>query len=184
MFVFDVTKYVPRFLLNDRNGYALAKAIEAGMNYMNEACSDGTKLIYDVESMPEWRLDELAWEYNLIYDYDADIDTKRNWINNAAQFYRIHGTPDGISMYLLARFDSAVVEEFWTYDGDPFHFRVVVDGEWTSENDAWAQKAVAAVKNVRSVLDNIIFNAGNSSATFYTAAAISGMELEIQSQTL
>ena len=79
MFVFDVTKYVPQFLLNDKNGYAMAKAIEAGINYMNTACLNGTKLIYDVDTMPEWRLDELAWEYNLVYDYTADIDVKRDW---------------------------------------------------------------------------------------------------------
>ena len=36
MFTFDITKWVPRFLLNDKNGYALAKAIEAALQMMND----------------------------------------------------------------------------------------------------------------------------------------------------
>lgn len=186
MFVYDITKYVPQFLLNDKNGYAMAKAIEAGINYMNTACLNGTKLIYDVDTMPEWRLDELAWEYNLVYDYTADIDVKRNWINNAVSFYQMYGTPAGLISYLRAKFDSVILEESWQYDGDPYHFRLIVDDFWTQETDAWAQYSVAMVKNVRSVLDNIIFNAGVSELDIpqLAAAGISGIELEIPSQTL
>ena len=32
---------------------------------------------------------------------------------------------------------------------------MTVEGEWTPENEAWARKAIAAAKNVRSVLDSL-----------------------------
>ena len=35
MFQVDITKWVPKFLLADKNGYAIAKAMEAGLQYMN-----------------------------------------------------------------------------------------------------------------------------------------------------
>ena len=184
MFTFQVERYVPKFLLNDKNGYALAKAIEAAMQIVNDTIYDGLNNVFDYDTMPEWRLDELAWEYDLVYDFGADTDTKRQWIKNAVRFYRIHGTPAGIIQYLQAKFDSVVLEEYWQYSGDPYHFRVIVDGEWTDENDEWAKKSVAMVKNVRSVLDNIIFNAGTSELTFQVGAAVSGIELEIPSQTI
>ena len=153
MFTFDITKWVPRFLLNDKNGFALAKAIEAALQMMNDIIDQGVNCLTDYETMPEWRLDELAWELNCLYDYHADVETKRQWIINAIPYYRLYGTPEAIYKYIGSYFDAIDLEEFWVYNGDPFHFRVMVDGEWTPENEAWARKAIDKAKNVRSVLD-------------------------------
>lgn len=153
MFTFDITKWVPRFLLNDKNGYALAKAIEAALQMMNDIIDQGVNCLTDYETMPEWRLDELAWELNCLYDYHADVETKRQWIISAIPYYRLYGTPEAIYKYIGSYFDAIDLEEFWVYNGDPFHFRVMVDGEWTPENEAWARKAIDKAKNVRSVLD-------------------------------
>lgn len=153
MFTFDITKWVPRFLLNDKNGYALAKAIEAALQMMNDIIDQGVNCLTDYETMPEWRLDELAWELNCLYDYHADVETKRQWIINAIPYYRLYGTPEAIYKYIGGYFDSIEVEESWVYNGEPYHFRVMVDGEWNPENEAWARKAIDKAKNVRSVLD-------------------------------
>lgn len=155
MFTFDVTKHVPRFLLEDKNGYALAKAIEAGVQMMNDTIQQGVNCIFDYDTMPEWRLDELAWELNCLYDYNADIATKRQWIKDAIPLYRLFGTPQAVYRYIASYFGDMDLEESWQYDGDPYHFRVTVEGAWTPENEAWARKAIAAAKNVRSVLDSL-----------------------------
>lgn len=155
MFQFDVTKWVPRFILNDKNGYALAKAIEAGVQYMNDRVQEGVSILTDPEAMPEWRLDELAWELNTLYDYGANIESKRDWIKHAIPMYRLYGTPRAIYQYLEGYFDAIDLEENWVYGGDAFHFRVTVEGEWTPEEEAWARKAIGTAKNVRSVLDNL-----------------------------
>ena len=60
MIKFDVTKNVPKFILRDKNGYAIAKAIEAGIQKMNDIVEEGVSYIEDTEAMPEWRLDELG----------------------------------------------------------------------------------------------------------------------------
>jgi len=158
MFIFDVTKFLPSFILNDTNGRALAKAIEAGVQIMNNVISDGVKRLNDVDSMPEWRLDEMAWEYNIPYDYKADIDIKREWVRNVQRLARLYGTPEGIQQYMQGYFDTATVEEAWEYNGDPFHFRVIFPDSWTPEKVAWATTAINTVKNVRSVLDSYVFN--------------------------
>lgn len=155
MFAFDITKWVPKFILNDKNGYAVAKAIEAALQYMNDTISAGVDLISDYDKMPEWRLDELAWETNCLYDYKADIETKRKWIANAFPLYRLYGTPQAIIQYIGSYFENVELEENWLYGGDPFHFRVTVKGEWTPEKEAWANKAIENAKNVRSVMDGI-----------------------------
>ena len=177
MIDFDIRDIFPRFILEDKNGFAMAKAIEAGMKYFLERVQGGLDCIQDVEKMPEWRLDELAWEYNILYDYDADVEIKRSWIRNARDFYAKYGTAEGIVQYLRAAFDSASVEEWWQYGGDPYHFRVNTTGEWSVENDAWARKSIAAVKNVRSVLDAITFNAGEAVTEILTLAAPCGITI-------
>lgn len=159
MFTFQCKQWVPQFLLNDKNGYAMAKAIEAAVQYMNDKIQEGLDCLTDYDSMPEWRLDELAWETNCIYDFTADVETKRLWIKNAGPYYRIYGTPSSIKKYMrsYSNFGEAAIEESWEYRGQPFHFRVIIQGDETPENEAWARKAIEQAKNVRSVLDEIIF---------------------------
>lgn len=52
----------PRFLLEDRNGRAMAEAIRAALTLLCGTARQGLSTVTDVKSMPEWRLDEMAWE--------------------------------------------------------------------------------------------------------------------------
>lgn len=155
MFKFYIVQHVPEFILRDKNGYALARAIEAAIKYINDHVKSGVDTVIDVGNMPEWRLDEMAWELNCLYDFNADIDTKRIWIRDAIPLYRLYGTVQAIRLFLGGYFDEIEVEESWVYNGSPYHFSVLVDGEWTPENEAWAIRAIESSKNVRSVLDEL-----------------------------
>lgn len=155
MFRFDVTRWVPRFILNDKNGYAIAKAIEVAMKTLNNTCKTGVNNVASIDDMPEWRLDEMAWELDCLYNYNSDIEKKRNWIRNAIPYYRLYGTPKAVETYIGGYFDSVELEEFWQYGGEPYHFRLTVEGTWTPENESWTKKAVEKAKNVRSVLDGV-----------------------------
>lgn len=155
MFVFNAEDWVPKFILRDRNGYAIAKAIEAGMRIMNDTIARGVAYVTDYDEMPEWRLDELAWEYGCVYDFNAPVKAKRRWIKNAAPMYRLYGTRQAICFYIGGYFDGVEVEENWQYGGEPYHFRVTADGAWTEENVEWVKRAIAKTKNVRSVLDGL-----------------------------
>ena len=63
-------------------------------------------------------------------------------------------------------------------------FRVTVTGEWSQANDDWAKKSIESVKNVRSVLDTIIFNSGGATIPLNIAAAVCGIEIEDEAQML
>lgn len=174
MITFDLAKWVPKFLLADKNGYALAKAVEAAMNSMNEKIQEGVDTITAPDKMPEWRLDEVANEYNILYDPTADIEDKRSWIKNAFATYRLYGTVAGLKQFLGAKFTSVSVSEWQDVGGTPFHFSVTVDGELTEEAQEWAQKSVAAVKNARSVCDSITFSSDSVTAVCYLDAVPTG----------
>lgn len=184
MFEFDITKLVPKFLREDRNGNAMMRAIEAGMRYFLDAAQEALDTWHDPSKMPEWRLDELAWEYGIVYDNDADVDTKRNWIANAIDFYQSYGTADGLAKYLSARFGTVNIEEWWQYNGQPYHFRVTVGGVWDESASAWAVKAINEVKNVRSELDEISVSSEDSISAVLTGAGAGGVEVSVTSTTI
>ena len=50
---FDIERLVPKYIMQDRNGRALAKAIEAGMKYVAKKAEDGLDIITDPDKMPE-----------------------------------------------------------------------------------------------------------------------------------
>lgn len=152
---FDIKRLVPKYIYNDKNGYALSKAIERAFQYVADRVEEGLAILQDPDKMPEWRLDELAEDYNILYDYNADIEAKRDWVKNAIPYYRIYGTPEAIVQYLTGYFNEVELEEWFEYGGDPFYFRLTVDGTWTPENEAWATKAIERAKNVRSVLESL-----------------------------
>ena len=112
-------------------------------------------ILLDVGAMPEWRLDQMAWETNCLYDYRAPVEAKREWIRNALPLYRMWGTKAAIVEYLKGYFERVKVEEWWEYNGEPYHFRVTVEGVWTGDKELWTRKAIDTAKNVRSVLDRL-----------------------------
>ena len=177
----NIFQIFPRYILEDEDGYAMCKALEAGLNYFLEKCNESMGIMLDVDKMPEWRLDELAWEYNCLYNYDADIDIKREWIRNAYKNYRIHGTAEGIRQYLAIYFGESVVNEYWEFSGNPGQFNVTVTGLRNDENEAWIRKACAKAKNVRSELNNIIFNGGESSGSILCGTAALPLHAVIES---
>lgn len=169
----DIKGLVPRFILKDRNGFAMAKAIEAGLNNYLAICQQALGVWGDVDAMPEWRLDELAWEYNIPYDHTAAVEKRREWVRNAYELSRLWGTAEGIRRYLDGYFDNADIEEYWKYGGDPYHFRLALSGEWSDENHAWTMNAANMVKNLRSVLDALEYRTEWPYEPMYGAALYS-----------
>ena len=154
MIDYRIEENVPRFILKDKNGYALAKALEAGVRWMESVIQNGFTLLTDIDQMPGWRLDELAWETNAPYDNNASIAQKREWLKRATPMYRYLGTLKGVQQYLDGYFSDVLIQEAQEYGGDPFHFRVTLFGTVTPSSLSWARKAVQQVKPVRSVMQD------------------------------
>lgn len=160
---FQIERLVPRFLLRDKNGYALAKAIERAFQLAALSAQKGLDILLDPDKMPEWRLDEMAGELGCLYDYSGTEEQKRYWIKQASNLYALYGTPQAIVNFLEGFFQSVRVEEYWQYNGDPFHFRVIVSGEsYDAAKIAWATRAIERVKNLRSVLDAVTIDTGET----------------------
>lgn len=160
MIDFAAHQLFPDFIFADKNGYAMARAIERALQIMCSTIQTGIDNLQNIDKMPEWRLDEMAWELGCLYDSNANIETKRRWIKDATPLYAALGTPQAVYNFLEGFFEQVELEENWQYAGEPFHFRVTVSGEWNDANESWMRRAIASAKNVRSVLDDIAVGSG------------------------
>lgn len=152
MFEFHANNWIPKFILADPNGKAMAKAIEAAMNYMNGKVADAVACFGDVDTMPKWRLNELAWEYNLqLYQH---VGAQRALVKNANRDSKIYGTKAAIVNAVGYRFHSGTtVLEWHEYDGEPYHFKVQIVA--TEDDQEEAEAIIAQAKNARSYCDGV-----------------------------
>lgn len=174
---FHIEEFAPRFLIRDRDGYALAKAMEGILKLGLSWILAGVEMIDDVEKMPEWRLDERAWELNALwYDYRADIETKRAVIRGAQEYFNRLGTPYAVERAINDVYGVGRIEEWFEYDGEPFHFRVYTsNASALQENREKFMKLMEIVKNTRSTLDNIFYIGAEGSAAGNIGAVMTGM---------
>ena len=177
MIEFDIRRLIPAFILSDANGYALAKAIEAGMRIFLDKCQEGLDTLYNYDVMPEWRLDELAWEYNVTwYDSTATVAEKRQTIRDARDIYARLGTPDAVLLAFNGVYGAGQVQEWWEYDGEPGHFRIFTVSETVMTEDYERfVRIINAVKNVRSVLDGIYYRGDKGEAELWALTGSAGI---------
>lgn len=125
MMEIDIRHMVPAFLLADKNGYAMAKTVEKALQIFCDCLQTGLDTVLDIEKMPEWRLDEMAWEWNVLwYDQTAEVSVKREVIKNVWAVYRQLGTKTAVENVIQSYFGDGRLEEWFEYDGEPYRFRV------------------------------------------------------------
>ena len=143
----NLSDLYPRFILRDRNGHAMAEALDAAMKYFTDKVEEGIKLIDDVDSMPEWRLDEMAWELDCFYDWQGTLAEKRDWIRNALPYSYDAGTPKAVREYLEAYLGDVTIQE----SPSGYQFMTTSVSGLTSGSFSKIAYAIEKAKNVRSV---------------------------------
>lgn len=164
-----MTLNIPQVILNDRNGRAMAAAVNAMAEYFLQRVQGGLSELMDVDSMSENRLDDLAWEYDLPwYDYHAAVESKRRTIKSMRSTLMTMGTPKAVADVISAMLGSkARLSEWQEYGADAYHFRVVSSS--TILPQAEREKlysAIAAIQNVRSIMDEILWAYGGDGVLF------------------
>ena len=177
MIEMEIERLVPKFILRDRNGYAMIQAIGKAMEIFVQTAAEALDIWGNPDQMPEWRLDELADEYGILYSKDVDVRTKRRWIKNAYIDSRTYGTKRAIFNYLQSGGRQVNVWEWDEYSGEPYHMKALVDVEETQESAAWVNAVMDKVKNVRTVIDEIIFSGANVTPAHAVGLFVTGLEI-------
>jgi len=177
----DITRLLPAFILADKNGLAIAKAIEAMLQYMCDVIKNGIDIVLDIDRMPEWRLDEAAWEMNITwYDSEADIESKRQQLKSAQEYSGKIGTPAALMSAIESVFGEGTLREWFEYGGEPYHFNITTtNASALIENRERIMRLIDIVGNVRSVLDNIYYSGDTATADIGTGTAIYSVSGEI-----
>jgi len=135
--------------------YAIKTALDAA-----RSVTDQTQVYANLDNVQEKVLDYLAAEMRtMYYDSTLDVETKKTIIKNTLKWYGKAGTTSSVKELMVAAFGYGDIEEWYTYEGDPYHFRAVLligDGQAAEAMRKFAS-FIESIKNVRSRFDALIF---------------------------
>ena len=148
---------LPASISGDANVIAAASAIDGELQKVT-ALSPEAVLIARIDVLPEKVLDLLAWQWHVDF-YEPvgfSIEKKRAVIKNSIAWHRKKGTPWAVAQVVSAVFDDAEIQEWFTYGGDPYRFRIrTIDNLPNGEAYTLLKRAIDTAKNTRSWLDKI-----------------------------
>lgn len=113
----------------------------------------------NLEDVEDKHLDMLAVECRvLFYNTELPPDTKRKMILNSMYWYMKLGTSQAMKEMIDIVFDNnnTSVEEWFTYAGEPFHFRIAVGSDVTQTSISEFLRHLKKVKNARSRFDYLV----------------------------
>ena len=117
----------------------------------------------DLDQVDDGKLDFLAVENRvLFYNTALAPDVKRRLIRNSIYWYMKLGTRQAMEEMIDTVFgnENTSVEEWYTYAGEPFHFRIAVGTEVTQTSIKDFLRYLKQVKNARSCFDYMVFQNG------------------------
>lgn len=158
--------------------YALGRQVE-------KLCinADRVRIYAAVDDMPEHILDVLAVELRTpAYHQDFSIEVKRELVKETIPFYTKLGTPAAVNKMIHAVFGGGDMEEWFTYGGDPHHFRAVVNiTEMEIKPGAIQEfiRIIFSVKRLSSWLDEIKYILKPGKAHALAGGAFTGARREI-----
>lgn len=118
-----------------------------------------------LENVPDDKLDVLAVENRVLF-YNSGLETaiKRQLIQNSIYWYMKLGTRQAMEEMIDIVFqnDNSSVEEWYTYAGEAFHFRIAVGTNVSQTSITEFLRYLNTVKNARSRFDYLVFQNGTT----------------------
>lgn len=155
----DVTlrDLLPPSLQSDPDAIAASQAISGHYHRLYQI-APAAMVFSNLDNLPESWLDELANDTHIdFYDRSLPVESKRNLVRQSIPMHRKKGTPWAVEELVRIVFGEGRVEEWFEYGGEPYHFRVYSANHLATPEDAKRfMAALASVKNLRSVLDDIL----------------------------
>lgn len=168
---------LPQVLQNDPDMAALASSIADILAKRKEEIR--RVAIYSrIDELPEDLLDILAYDFKIDWwDYDYTIEQKRQIFRDSFFVHKRLGTVGAVKTAISAIYPNTTVQEWFEYRGEPYTFRLVIDATNFAVNTEKHRKALLLVeyyKNMRSVLDLLVYEIFPEPATLHAGSACSG----------
>jgi len=177
----------PYVLDRDKLYNGLGQTAAKALGLVSDA-SDSCGIYTRIEQLSESLLDILARDFAISwYNFDYDLETKRQVMAAAFSVYRRLGTKGAMLKALCAIWPETHVLEWFDYGGDPYHFKVTLDISVTEGEIIGLdviKKTILLYKNERSYLDEIAFAAYEDSMGIKAGAASAGYGLRVRCRML
>lgn len=151
---------LPPSIRQDEKLSAVAKSLEGQLQKLSEQA----RLVLHLPRLDELSnemLDALSDQFHIDY-YEPEnmsAEVKRSLIRTAILEHRIRGTKASVELMLNKILTFANVSEWYEYGGEPYYFRVTMQGlKFTDNNAEKFLRIINNTKNVRSWLELIIFD--------------------------
>ena len=126
-------------------------------------------------------LDEIAWELDVdFYSNSLPKKSKVELIRKSNFIKQMKGTVGAVETFLASLFGRSKVNEWFDYNGEPYHFIVDI---W-NQNDVFDLldvffASIDKVKNVRSFLEKVNIIEENNQKIYIATATQEGEEITI-----
>lgn len=147
--------------LNRNNMYEVAETFDSIMAQVN-ALTELVCLYPCIDSLSSDFIDELAVQFHLeYYDKSLPLEQRRELVKNGIPWHMIKGTAGVVNEAIQVITRNAKIKEWFEYGGQPYYFRIEINGETITkaEHDA-IRKLALALKNVRSWLECVVWYPG------------------------
>ncbi len=158
------------------NSTATERAISSTLS-RTDSINVPIRALWRPQECPARLLPWLAWALSVDeWDEQWSEVQKRNAIDASVYLHRHKGTPAAVQRAVDLIFDDAEVQEWFNYGGQPFHFRVVSEGAFTSERDYQRLiRLIESAKNARSWLEAIVIRSRITQAITLATATAQGV---------
>lgn len=173
----DARQMLPSSIAEDANIQAMAELFTSELVGLIEDI-DLLSILKNLSKQSDDVLDQIAWSLHVdFYNQDSPREEREKMIYQSIAWHRRKGTPSAVEDMVTAIYATAEVDEWYQYDGEPYHFRVNVYGDAVTDADKLIklQNSVHAVKNARSFFDG--FNFINASNNTVSVAVVPGMDM-------
>lgn len=149
----QLTDILPDSLKNDPGlqaiSYALQKQNQKILTYLK-----AVKAIMTIDTLSKDVVDLMAAEYKTQY-YSADLDLaiKRKLVKNTVLWHMKAGTTGCVEELVNTIFGYGNVEEWFDYEGEPYHFKTTVDTILDQHQLVQFAQIIKKAKNARSIMD-------------------------------
>ena len=150
-------KLLPQFMQNDDAVKGLADAIDSIVPDIADSIRKLSTWDH-IDELSHAELDDLAWELNILwYDTTATIDVKRSLIKDSDKVYAHLGTKWAVENVIKTYFGDGRIEEWFEYDGEPGHFRVLSSNP-SINNERLTEflNLLSKIKRASAKLDSIV----------------------------
>lgn len=176
----NLLRTLPDVLRNDEKMLALATSIASELSVLSEETALAT-IYANIDTLPEDVLDTLATDFKVDWwSFDYTLTEKRRTLKASWYVHRRLGTKRAVERALSAIYEDSEVVEWFDYDGEPYHFKLIIPVDETTldpTKHSTVLGLIAFYKNLRSVLDDVEYHGSSSSAFVYVAAAFAGCEI-------